>query len=97
MIYIDVIGYVGGFVLGVQLLPQLYKTYKTKSGDDISTFFLLLNLFGLSCMCVYGILQNDLPLIIPAISSIVNTLVLLIMKIMYAKKNDLNQIEDINL
>ena len=39
---INCIGFIGGSILGLQLIPQIYKAYKTKSTNDISTFFFCL-------------------------------------------------------
>lgn len=79
----DIIGYVGGALLGIQLIPQIFKACKTNSTQDLSFNFMFLNVFGLSCMTVYGLLNADMPLYIPAMFSIVNTLILICLKIYF--------------
>lgn len=76
MIIVDTIGYVGGALLAVQLFPQIYKVIRTKSSKDLSFPFLGLNITGLLCMTMYGLLNNDIPLYAPAIISLVNTILL---------------------
>jgi len=78
-VIIDCIGFIGGSILGLQLIPQIYKAYKTKSTNDISTFFLLMNIVGLTLMTTYGICNNDMPLYLPTSISLINSLILLLL------------------
>lgn len=84
----DFVGYVGGSVLGVQMVPQIYKVVKTGSSNDISIIFLLINIFGLSCIVMYAVDNNDGPIYIPASISIVMTIVLLIVVLWTNRKTD---------
>jgi MtN3 and saliva related transmembrane protein len=83
---IMILGFAGGFLLGIQMIPQLYKTWKTKSAKDISWTFMICNIIGLSCMVLYGIFQNDFALYIPASISLSNTIFLSFMKFYFDKK-----------
>ena len=75
-IMIEPLGYVGGSILGIQLLPQIYKVVKNRKADDISKSFLILNLIGLSLMSIYGVLDENPPIYIPTIVSCINTSIL---------------------
>lgn len=86
-VIIDCIGFIGGSILGLQLIPQIYKAYKTKSTNDISTFFLLMNIVGLTMMTTYGICNNDMPLYLPTSISLINSFILLLL-IKVNKNND---------
>ena len=79
----DVIAYIGGCILAFQMIPQIYKIIKYKSAKDISYVFLFLNMIGLLCMCTYGIHNNDKPLYITTSFSLVNTFIILIVKLYY--------------
>jgi MtN3 and saliva related transmembrane protein len=46
------------------LLPQLIKVYRTKSTKDISTGMFALFGGGVLLWFIYGLLVNDLPIII---------------------------------
>jgi uncharacterized protein with PQ loop repeat len=70
----DAVAYIGGFLLGIQMIPQIYKIYISKSVDDISWYFLLINIIGLSCMMTYGLSKNDMSLYIPICLSLVCTI-----------------------
>lgn len=93
--WIDIIGYVGGSILGIQLIPQIVKVYKTKSGEDISLFFLFLNILGLGLMTTYGILIHKLPLCIPTGISLVNSIILLLLILKYRTQLKNNEEENV--
>ena len=46
--YFKIIGLVGGIFLGICLFPQVYKTIKTKTTEDISLSWQLLYSLGLT-------------------------------------------------
>lgn len=80
---IDYVGYIGGIILGIQLIPQIIKVIKTQDSKSISIFYLLLNISGLILMSIYGFVNNDMPLYIPAIISTINSVLLLTLTIYY--------------
>ncbi len=45
-------------------IPQLYKTYKTKSAKDLSWLFLIIIFVGVFMWSIYGILNNDMTFFI---------------------------------
>lgn len=95
---INCIGFIGGSILGLQLIPQIYKAYKTQSTNDISTFFLLMNIVGLTLMTTYGVCNNDMPLYLPTSISLINSLILLfLVKRTTYDENNLVQINDIKI
>jgi len=67
----NILGYSAAVSLIITLIPQLYYTYKRKKADDISYFFLGLQILTCTLFLIYGILLEELPLILA------NTLVLL--------------------
>ena len=87
-VIINGIGFIGGAILSVQLIPQIYKAYKTKSTNDISIFCLFMNIIGLSLMTTYGICNNDMPLYLPTSISLINSWILLILVKNKNFKND---------
>lgn len=72
------LGYVGGSLLGIQLIPQIHKVIKNRKADDISKTFLILNFTGLSLMSIYGVLDRNPPIYIPTIVSCINTAILFV-------------------
>ena len=79
----DIVGYIGGFFLIITLLPQLVKTYKTKSVEDISPFFVILALITSVFYLVYGIILQTTPMIVANIILLIQNLLLLYFKKIY--------------
>ena len=70
----------------IQLFPQLYKTYKTKSVKDLSFYSLLLILLTNLLWILHGYFITDYSLLISStISMIINT-ILFSLYIIYHKQ-----------
>ena len=64
---ISSIGTCFGFVSRV---PQVYKTYKTKSANDLSDRTMKLNIIANSCFLFYSVVHEQYPIMINCISVI---------------------------
>ena len=62
--YIDLFGFLAALLTTIAFLPQLYKTWKTKSADDVSLFMLILFITGLVCWIIYGLKINSIPILV---------------------------------
>ena len=62
--FVDIIGYIAGILTLINMLPQVMKSYKTKSVEDVS--FLMVLSFTLSMLLwvIYAIFINSWPIII---------------------------------
>lgn len=74
---LEIIGYIAGFCTTICLLPQLWKIMKTRSAEDVILTFIVL-FCGQALWITYGILLNDLRLIIPNVISCTLTLSIII-------------------
>jgi uncharacterized protein with PQ loop repeat len=72
----DVFGYCGNIFLGIQLIPQIIKTIRTRSAEDISYMFLTTSTLGLISAGVYAIHLRDLPIILGLCCGITMNIVL---------------------
>lgn len=70
----------------IQLLPQLFKTYKTKSVEDLSLYTLLLILINNLLWLIHGYFIFDYSLIMSGIFSLIINTALLIFYILYNGK-----------
>ena len=70
----------------VQLIPQLYKTYVTKSVKDLSFYSLLLIILTNLLWLLHGYFIYDLSLIVAGIISMSINLTLLSLYLFYRKK-----------
>lgn len=86
MLITQIVGYCAAVSLMSTLLPQLYHTFKTKKVEDISYFFILLNLLTSSLFLIYGILLYELPIIIANVFLIIQNSTLFTFKKLYNLK-----------
>jgi MtN3 and saliva related transmembrane protein len=83
MDYITVVGLVAAALTVTSFFPQLIKVFKTRSTRDIS-----LGMFSIFCAAVftwsaYGVLTNDLPVIIANVLVFLQALVIVAFKVKY--------------
>jgi len=83
MTYVDFIGFIAGFCTTISFFPQVIKTYKTKSTEDISAGMFLILAFGLSLWIVYGVIINSLPIIIADVVGLSFIFIILSFKLKY--------------
>ena len=83
----DVFGYLGGFMLVVTLIPQVYHTYKTKKIRDLSLLFILFQIITCILFLVYGALLVELPLLIANSIVMFQQLLLLYAKMFFKNEN----------
>lgn len=88
MNWFELLAYVGGFILAFQMIPQITRLVKTESAKDLSYMFIILNIIGVFFMCLYGFHIKDKPLYITTSFSLINTFILLILKIYYDNKTN---------
>ena len=84
---IEIIGHVGGVIVASALVPQVIKSWRTKSTKDISLIWNSWLLTGLIIFTIYGIGINSYPIIIFNTIEVGFTFSLLMLKIIYDKKN----------
>ena len=84
--YVDLIGFSAALLTTIAFLPQLLKTWKTKSADDVSIVMLILFITGLICWIIYGLNIHSIPILIANIITFIFNFSILILKISYAKK-----------
>tara|TARA_R110002051_G_scaffold143507_3_gene216439 strand:+ start:21787 stop:22041 length:255 start_codon:yes stop_codon:yes gene_type:complete len=80
---IEILGLIAATLTTAAFVPQVYKTWKNKSVEDISLTMYTVLLIGVLLWLVYGININSLPVILA--NAITSTLLVLmvVMKIKY--------------
>jgi MtN3 and saliva related transmembrane protein len=61
---IDIIGYIGAFLLSTMFIPQVYQIYNTKNTQAISYYSQFISLLSSLIMLIYGVLLNSIPIMI---------------------------------
>jgi MtN3 and saliva related transmembrane protein len=79
----ELIGYAAGICTASSLIPQVYKSWKTKSTRDISFLWNLILMIGLTLWVIYGYSKESLPILIFAGLEMLMTFSMLILKIKY--------------
>jgi len=80
---IEMLGYMGGVLVTISLLPQIIKSYRTKSTKDISIVYTLILITGLVLWISYAILNKIVPLGVFASIELLITTSLFILKLTY--------------
>ena len=86
--YIDLFGFLAALLTTIAFLPQLYKTWQTKSADDVSLIMLILFITGLISWIIYGYKINSIPILVANIMTLIFNFSILILKITYSKQKD---------
>ena len=81
MIYVDIFGWLGGILLTLNLIPQIYKANVTKKVGDISTTFIIVNVIGLLLYSIYGLYYEIYQVAISSLMSLCISLYLLYLKL----------------
>ncbi len=72
----EIIGLIAAILTTAAFVPQVYKTWKSKSVDDISMTMYSVLFIGVVLWLLYGISLNSLPIILA--NSITGILVLMV-------------------
>jgi MtN3 and saliva related transmembrane protein len=62
--FIDIIGYTAGALVIGSMIPQIIKSWKTKSTKDISVFRYIIYIFGIIFSMIYSLMIKSLPMMI---------------------------------
>lgn len=83
MTSIEILGLVAGACTTIAFVPQVIKTYKSKSAKDLSLGMFLMFWIGLVLWLTYGVLVSDFPVIMANFLTLVLATVILVLKVKY--------------
>lgn len=83
MDFITILGLFAGALTTIAFLPQLFKTWKSKSAKDVSLETLAIFSFGVLLWLIYGIYLQALPIILANSLTLIFNLIILGLKIKY--------------
>ena len=83
--YIDLFGFLAALLTTIAFLPQLYKTWETKSANDVSLIMLILFITGLICWIIYGLKIHSNPILVANVVTFIFNFSILILKLSYNK------------
>jgi len=83
MAAVTLVGLLAGFCTTVSFLPQVLKTWRSRSTQDISLGMFLVFTFGCTLWLLYGILLRDIAIILPNVVTIALSTIILTCKMRY--------------
>jgi MtN3 and saliva related transmembrane protein len=82
---ITILGLFAGILTTISFLPQVIKTWKTKSAKDVSFGMVSIYIFGACMWLIYGFLSKDVPIIMTNFFGLVLNAIILFLKFKYKK------------
>lgn len=80
---VEFIGYFGSFLTSITFIPQVYKSWKSKSVGDLSIWMVLIVVTSTLVWLVYGYAINSGPVMVANTIVLLLTLVLLYFKLTF--------------
>ena len=82
----EIIGFSAAFLGAVHMVPQLVKSLKTKSVEDVSFYMIFLYFFATGLWAVYGYMVDSMPVLVGDGFNFLVTCTLLIVKLKYDRE-----------
>ncbi len=79
--FVRAIGFVAGGLTTISLIPQVVKSWQTRSVEDLSLLMLVAFATGVLCWLTYGLFLRDPPMILWNSASFVLTATLIGLKL----------------
>lgn len=83
MDFLTIIGLAAATLTTTAFLPQMFKTWQTKSAKDVSLIALITFISGVFLWLIYGIYLQSLPIILANSVTLFFNLIILWLKIKY--------------
>lgn len=81
----NILIYIAGIIWGIELIPQLIKTYKTKNVESISLIFFIFSLLAYIIYLIGNTILQNWNIIIAHIPSLILTFWMVILIIKYRR------------
>ncbi len=82
---IDTLGMIAGTISAITFLPQVIKTWKSKSAKDISVLMFSFATISVILWLIYGILINNWPVIYTNGCVLILSLIMVYFKLKFTK------------
>jgi len=83
------LGFAAGIITSIGFLPQLVKGYTTKHLNDVSYWMPLVIAAGMMLWLTYGLLRNDIAIIVANAFGVGCNILLILMKKWFAQQRSL--------
>ena len=79
----QIIGVTAGVLTAASMLPQVIKMFKEKEASQVSIAMILVLIAGISLWIWYGLLKEDMPIVVTNSFSLAVNIVMIILRIKY--------------
>ena len=79
------LGFAAGAMTTLSFVPQVVKTFRTKSANDLSTAMLLFFGTGVFLWLLHGLMMHSAPIIAANLVTLILILIIAALKIYYAR------------
>jgi MtN3 and saliva related transmembrane protein len=93
MTSIQILGMAAGSISAITFLPQVIKTWKTKSAGDISLLMFAFATISVIMWLIYGIILKDIPIIYTNSLVLLCSLIMLYFKFRFREKKEKKDVE----
>ncbi len=83
MLYLNILGYLAGILVVISLLPQVIRSWRTKSTKDLSLWKYVIYIIGLSLWITYAVLIKNGPVVAMNTIGLLLALSILYLKLRY--------------
>lgn len=80
------LGFIAGLITTASFLPQVWRTWHSKSGKDVSAAMLLMLSSGTLLWLIYGIMIGGVPIVIANAVTFTLVMMIFVLKVYYWKK-----------
>lgn len=80
---LTILGLVAGTLTTIAFLPQVVKTWQSKSAQDFSFGMLITFSVGVFLWLVYGLYKNELPIILANLITFALNSIIIVLKVKY--------------
>ncbi len=81
--YLDILGFLAGLLTTVAFIPQLVRTWNTKSAEDVSLGMFILFILGVMLWCIYGFEIHSIPVVVANVITTILAGCILTLKLIY--------------
>ena len=84
-VIVDIFGYLAAFFGTILMLPQIFKTYRTRHVEDISLVMLVVYIINCMLWGVYGYFLHSVPMLLCNGFALIIGFLMLSMKILFSR------------
>lgn len=80
---LEIVGFIAGVLVAISVLPQVIKSWKTRSTKDVALAWSVINIIGQILWIVYGILIGSISLVVMSSITLVMNVFMVVLKLKF--------------